>query len=149
EPMLDAQNEAREVLALIAIEPGRWLIKQQQGRVERERAGKADKLLGAERQCADRNMAKALELDELDDFFHCGALAHLLSANGGQVQHFGKRVGAHARMTAGQEILDHRHVGEQFAVLKRARDAKPRNVVRREAAEFLAAKADGSATTVE
>src|SRR5712691_1008467 len=84
EPMLDAQDEAREVLALVAIEPGRWLIEQQQGRLERERAGKADKLLGAERERADRNMAEALELDELDDRLDRCALTDFLPANAGQ-----------------------------------------------------------------
>jgi hypothetical protein len=77
EPMLDAQDEAREVLALFAVEPGRRLIGQQQGWLERERAGKADKLLGAEWQRADREMAKALELDELADPLHGGALEQL------------------------------------------------------------------------
>src|SRR5258707_7414014 len=81
EPMLDAQDEARQVLALVAIEPGRRLIEQQQGRLERECAGETDKLLGAERERADRNMTEPLELDELDDRFNRRALAHFLTAN--------------------------------------------------------------------
>src|SRR5436309_10052431 len=119
EPMLDAQDEARQVLALVAIEPGRRLVEQQQSRLERERAGKPHELLGAERQGADRNVAETLELDKFDDLFHRRALAHFLTAHAWQEQQLGERMGAHARVAAGQEILDHRHVGKQLAVLER------------------------------
>ena len=50
ELVLDAQDEAREVLALVAIEAGRGLVEQQQRGLERERAREADDLLDAERQ---------------------------------------------------------------------------------------------------
>ena len=75
EPMLDAQDEAREILALIAIEAGGWLVEQQQGRLERECAGEADKLLGAEWQGANRNVAEALELDEASHYLSLEQLA--------------------------------------------------------------------------
>ena len=52
ELVLDAQDEARQVLAFVAIETGRGLVEQQNGGLERERAGKADELLNAEGQAA-------------------------------------------------------------------------------------------------
>ena len=52
ELVLDAQDEARQVLALVAVEPGGRLVEQQQRRLQRQRAGKADDLLHAERQRA-------------------------------------------------------------------------------------------------
>src|SRR5262245_14705354 len=149
EAMLDAQDEARQVLALVAIEPGRGLVEQQQGRLERECPGKADELLGAEGQGADRHMAETLELDELDDFLHRRALAHLLAAHTWQEQHLGEWMGAHARMAAGQQVLDHGHVRKQLAMLERARDTEPGDVVWRAATQVLTAKADAPAAAVE
>src|SRR5262249_11962719 len=58
------QDEARQVLALVAIEPGRWLVEHQDGRLECERARKPDQLLDAEGQAVHGRVAIALELDE-------------------------------------------------------------------------------------
>src|SRR5215470_1243379 len=94
-------------------------------------------------------MAEALELDELDDLLDRRALAHLLAAHTWQEQQLGERTGAHARMTAGQQILDHGHVGKQLAVLERARNAETGDVVRRASAKLLAAETDVTAAAVE
>ena len=45
--------------------------------------------------------------------------------------------GVDARMTAGQEIVQHRHLREQLAVLERAREPEPRDLMRRAAADHL------------
>ena len=37
------------------------------------------------------------------------------------------------RVTTGEQVLYHRHIGEQFTMLKRARDAEPRDLARRAA----------------
>ena len=84
ELVLDAQDEAREVLALLAIEAGGRLVEQQHRGLERKRARKADDLLDAERQRADRRAAVPLQLDELDDLLDRFALTHLLAAHGWQ-----------------------------------------------------------------
>ena len=79
ELMLDAQDETGEVLALLAVEAGRRFVEQQDRGLVGERAGKADDLLGAERQPADRGVAIALQLDEFDDLLHRLALADFLT----------------------------------------------------------------------
>src|SRR5215470_3610496 len=56
---------------------------------------------------------------------------------------------AHAGMAAGQEILDHCHVGEQLAMLEGARDPEPRDGMRRAAGKLLPAETDRPAATVE
>ena len=70
ELVLDPQDVAREVLALVAVEAGRGLVEQQHARLQRQRPREADHLLHAERQRADRLVAVALELDELEDLLH-------------------------------------------------------------------------------
>ena len=87
-------------------------------------------------------MAIALELDEFDDALDRLAVAHLLAPHARQKQHLGERIGGDARVAAGQEIVEHRHVREQLAVLEGAGDAEPRDLVRRAAGDILAAKAD-------
>ena len=75
-------------------------------------------------------MAVALELDEFDDLLDRLALADFLAPHGRQKQHFGERIGPDAGMAAGEQIVHHRHLREQFAVLEGAGDAEPRDVVR-------------------
>ena len=87
-------------------------------------------------------MAVALQLDEIDDPLDRLAVADLLAPHARQKQHFGERVGADAGMAAGQQIVEHRHVRKQLAVLEGAGKAEPRDLVRRPAGDVLAAKAD-------
>ena len=117
---------------------------------QRERAREADDLLDAERQAADRRVAVALQLDEIDDLLHRLAVPHLLAAHAGQKQHLGERIGADAGVAAGQQVLQHRHLRKQLAVLERAREAEPRD--RRAAPAPViscAAKADRAVAAVD
>ena len=66
--MLDAQDEPREILALGAVQAGRRLVEQQQRRLERQRPGKTDELLDAERQRADRGGAMGIKPQKLSTF---------------------------------------------------------------------------------
>ena len=147
--VLDAQDEAREVLALLAVEAGRRLVEQQHGGLERKRAGKADDLLHAERQAADRRVAIALKLDELDDALDRLAMRDLCAAHARQEQHLGQRIGADARMAAGQQVVQHAHLREQLAVLEGAGEAEPRDFVRRAAGDVLAAETDRAAAAID
>ena len=52
-------------------------------------------------------------------------------------------------MAAGQQIVQHRHLRKQFAVLEGARDAEPRDLVRRAAGDVLAAEADRAAAAID
>ena len=133
--VLDAQDEAREVLALLAIEAGRRLVEQHDVRLERQRAGEADDLLHAERQAADGGVAVAFELDQLDDALDGLAMRDFGAAHARQKQHLRQRVGADARMPAGQQIVEHGHLRKQLAMLERACDAEPRDLVRRTAGD--------------
>src|ERR1700690_821534 len=96
ELVLNAQNKARQILPLIAIQTGRGFIKQQQCRFQRESARKTDNLLGAERQASNGLVAVALKLDEIDNFFRRLALAYFLPAHAGQEQYFGEWIGMDA-----------------------------------------------------
>src|SRR5471030_1162808 len=51
------------------------------------------------------------------------ATARAISAHGGRPQHGADGVGMGARMHADEDVLQHRHVGEQAEVLEGARDA--------------------------
>ena len=69
EVMLDAQDEAGEIIALVSGEAGRWLVEQQLG-LQREGSGETHDFLNAERQLAGVRMANPFQLDELDDPLH-------------------------------------------------------------------------------
>ncbi len=142
ELVFDAQDETREVLSLIAVQSGGWLVKQQQRRLKRECARETDDLLCAERQTSNTGVAIALKLDEIDDFFRRLALAQFLPADAGQEQHFGEWIGAGVRMPADQQILQNRHLWKQFAVLERARNSELCDIVWCATADILAAEAD-------
>src|SRR5262245_49095037 len=142
ELVLDVQDEARQVLALVAIEPGRWLVEHQDGRLECERARKPDQLLDAEGQAVHGRVAIALELDELDDALDRLAVARFLAPHRCQKQYLGKGVGANARMAAGQEIVQHRHLRKQFAVLEGARKPEAGDLVRLAPGDVAASKPD-------
>src|ERR1019366_8900937 len=75
ELVFDAQDQTRQVLSLIAVQSGGWLVKQQQCRLKRESARETDDLLCAERQASNTGVAIALNLDEIDDSFRRFALA--------------------------------------------------------------------------
>ena len=100
-------------------------------RLERERAGEADELLDAEGQPGDGRVAIALELDEFDDALDRLAVAHLLASHARQEQHLGQRIGADAGVPPGQQVVQHRHLAEQLAVLEGAREPEPGDLVRR------------------
>jgi hypothetical protein len=50
---------------------------------------------------------------------------------------------------AGQEIVEHRHVGKQLAVLERAGEPEPGDLVRRKPGDVVLAKADRAAAAIE
>src|SRR5262249_22786368 len=142
--VLDAQDEARQILALVAVEAGGGLVEQEELRLERERAREADDLADAERQAGDRRVAIARELERVDDLFDRFPVAHLLAPHARQKQHLGERMGSDARMPAGEQIVEHRHGGEQLAVLERAGEAELRDLMRWPSGDILVAKADGA-----
>ena len=147
--MLDAQDEAREVLALLAVEAGRRLVEQHDRGLERERAGKADNLLHTERQAADGGVAIALELDQLDDALDCLTMRDFGTPHAWQKQHFSDRICADARVAAGQQIIQHAHLRKKLAVLERSREAEPRDLMRRTPGNVLAAETDGAAAAID
>ena len=133
--VLDAQDEAREVVALVAGEAGGGLVEQQQARLQRERAGQPDDLLDAEGQRTRMRVPHALQLHELDDAFDRLAMAHFLAPDRGQEQHLLQRVGGKARVTAGHDVVEHAHVREQLDVLEGAGDAELGDRARRQAGD--------------
>jgi hypothetical protein len=96
ELVLDAQNEAREVLAFIAVKSGGRLVQHQDGGFECEGTGKTDKLLDSEGEAGYGGVTKGLELDPFDDVLDRLAMARLLAPHRGQIQHLGHGVGANA-----------------------------------------------------
>src|SRR5207342_1201707 len=147
--MLDAQDEAREILALRAVKAGRRLVEQHDGRLERERAGEADDLLHSERQAADGSMAIAFELHQIDDALDRLAMRDFRTAHVRQEQHLSHRIGADARVTACQQIVEHAHLRKKLAVLEGARKAEPRDLVWRTPGNILAPETDGAAAAID
>ena len=119
-----------ELLALGAVEARRRLIEQQQRRLERQRARKADQLLHAERQRADQRVAMSGEAGEVEHLLDRLAMAQFLAPHAGKKEHLGQHVRRNAAMAAGQQIFQHRHLRKHFAVLEGAGDAEPRDLVR-------------------
>ena len=72
----------------------------------------------------------------------------LLAAHTREKQHFRESVRAHARVSAGEQIIDHAHLRKQLAVLKSAGNAQAGNIVRRQSADVAAAKAYGALAAV-
>ena len=52
-------------------------------------------------------------------------------------------------MPRGQQVLQHRHLREQFAMLERAREAEARDLVRRARADRRPAEADGALPAID
>ncbi len=123
ERILDAQDESRQILAFVAVEPGRRLIQHQDRRRERERAGESDELLDAEREPCHARVAIALELDQFDDALDRLAVVHLLAPDRRKEQHLGHRIRADARVPPGQQIFEHRHLWKQLTMLEGACEA--------------------------
>src|SRR5271169_3210029 len=67
ELMLYTDNKARQILAFVAIQSRGRLIKQKHGWLERERAGKTDKLLRTKRQAPDWSIAVTFKLGKFDN----------------------------------------------------------------------------------
>ncbi len=149
ELVLDAQDEARQVLPFVAVEPGGRLVEHEQRGLERQRAREADDLLDAERKSRDGRVPIALELDEFDDALDRLAVTDLLAPDAGKEQHLGQRIGADAGVAAGQEVVEHRHLREQLAVLEGAREAEPRDLVRLAAGNVRAAEVDFSLAPID
>src|SRR5262245_63987504 len=90
--MLEPQNEARQVLALLAVQSGRRLIEQHDRRFERQRSREADELLQSERQVANRRVAVPFELHNVDDPLDGFAMHDFGSPDAWQKQHLSQRV---------------------------------------------------------
>src|SRR5262249_16392507 len=131
-----------QILALVAIEPCGGLIEHQNRRLERERARETDELLDAEGKSGDARVTVAFELDEFDDALDGCAVAHLLAAHSPEEQHLGQGIGADACVPPGQEVVEHRHLRKQLAVLERACESEPSNLVPRAAGDKVATKTD-------
>ncbi len=138
----DAQDVAREVLALVAVQAGRRLVEQQHPRRHRERAREPDHLLDAERQGVHRLVPVALELHELDHFLHRAPVLDLGLAHAAQEEAFGENARPHPRVARDEQVLEHRHVREELAVLEGAGDAERGDAVRSRARDVLAREFD-------
>ena len=90
-------------------------------------------------------MPVSLQFDQIDDAFDRLAVLDFGAPDAGQKQHLGERIGGDAGVTAGQQVFQHAHLREQLAVLERAREAEPRDLVRRTAGDVLALEPDGAA----
>src|SRR5205823_1495219 len=94
------------------------------------------------RQSRYRRVPISLQLHEVDDALDSRTVAHLLAPHGGQEQHFSKRRSGDAGVASGQQVVQHRHLGEQLAMLEGAREAQARNRMRLMASDVGAAEED-------
>ena len=129
------------VLASAAVQPGRWLIEQQQDRLERQRPGEADQLLHAERQRADGRIAVRRQAGKFQYFLGSFAVAQLLAPHAGKKQHLGENIGGDAAMPSGQDVFQNRHLRKYLAVLEGAGDTEPGDIVRGAAVDVVSARA--------
>src|SRR5262249_38388413 len=95
-----------------------------------------------EGKSGDARVTVAFELDEFDDALDGCAVAHLLAAHSREEQHLGQGIGADACVPPGQEVVEHRHLRKQLAVLERACESEPSNLVPRAAGDKVATKTD-------
>ena len=144
ELVLDAQDVAREILALLAVEAGGGLVEQHHLRLHGERAREADDLLDPEWQRVDRLVAEALKLDEFEHLFHRVPVHVLGGAHARQEECLGEEAGVDVRVARDEQVLDHAHVRKQLAVLEGAGDAEARNAMRPHTGDVFACETDAT-----
>lgn len=69
-------------------------------------------------------VAPFLDLEEVDDVLHPTAVLHLLNLGGAKPEHALEPILLHTDVAPEEQVLDHRHLGEQLNVLERAGDAE-------------------------
>src|SRR6266545_3294782 len=78
ELVVDAEDEPAHVFLLLDVHARHRLVEQQELGLGRERAGQLDPLLEPVGQLARRGLADGLDLQEIDDALHKGAVLELL-----------------------------------------------------------------------
>ena len=107
------------------LRPAEGSSSSSSARLERQRAREADDLLDAERQAADRRVAIALQLDEIDDASRPPRDGE--SPRAARSAGTASRRSGCVRMRAWRPVSrfsSTRHLREQLAVLERARNAE-------------------------
>ena len=102
-----------------------------------------------QRAARHRRMAMRRQLDEIETFSTASRCNSSCRRTDGQIEHLRQQIRCDAAMPADQQIFQHGHLREQFAVLERARDAKPRDLVRRSGRYVLAAKPDAALAAID
>src|SRR6185503_3564852 len=145
ELVLDPQDVARKVLALVAREACGGLVEQQHRWLHRERAREADDFLDAERKLVDAAMPIALEVGEFEHFFDRAAVMAFRRARAGEREPFGNEPRRDPRMPGDEQILDDAEVREELAVLEGSRNAESRDLVRARARDLRVAEENSPA----
>src|SRR5215471_527616 len=148
ELVFDAQDETRKILAVVSIEARGGLVEKENGRLKRERPGKANDLLEAERQSSHGRVTIAFQLHELDNALDCFPVRHLLPPDSWKEQHFCNRIGADPGVASDQKIFQHGHMQEQLAMLERACETETRDLMRWPPSYIAAAERDPSLPAV-
>ena len=139
----DAQDVAREVLALLAVEAGGGLVEQQHLAAP-WRARARSRRSSARRRAGRRpRVPVALELDEIEDLLDAPPVRRLRCAHAGQVRALRpSRLVRSVAWRATSRFSTTLMCGEELAVLEGAGDARARDRVRRASGEIDAVEAD-------
>ena len=93
----------------------------------------------------DGLVAVARQLHERQDLLHHPTVLDLGAPRVARPEALAQHAGGHAGVARHQEVLQHRHVSEQLAVLERARQPEPRHRVRPGAGDVAALEQDAAA----
>ncbi len=126
---LHAEDEPAHVFLLLDVHARHRLVEQQELGLGRERAGQLHPLLQPVGQLARRGLADGLDLQEVDDPLHEGAVLELLLHGRAPVERLQQEAAPHLEQPPGHDVVEHAHALEERHVLEGARDAERGHVV--------------------
>ena len=130
---LNVEDEARHVFGFFAVHPGDRFIEHQNLWLHRQRPRQLDALLQAVGQARNRLVADVVNLQKIDHLtFDLAAQFHFFIARGAEIPHRRQRIRLQPPVAAQLDVVEHRHAAKQRDVLKRAREANPGALVRRQ-----------------
>src|ERR1700694_3549526 len=137
-------HELHQLGLLLRRESGRRLVEQQQLRVRGQRPGDLEAALLAVGKVARVVFGVPLQPHEAQQLHRALADVLLLPTLERRLEDRVPQLGVHPRMLADEDVLDHRHVIEEAAVLECSRDPELGHAVRPRAGHVLAIEDDAA-----
>ncbi|EKD21992.1 MAG: hypothetical protein ACD_87C00221G0001 [uncultured bacterium] len=117
--LIDIENEPGDILRLLQIHPSCRFVEQKDLRLHRQSAGHLHPFLETERKRMDDAFSDRLDFEEVDNsLFDLFSQGDLLAAGLAIIDPAGEESRPEMDMMAELDVVDDRHVFEQFHILK-------------------------------